>query len=63
MATPKQMLLEHLYGGDLSADVAHFLEAGKSWREIATEITDKTGQPVSYESLRQWYRVDAGNAA
>lgn len=58
MPTPKQMLLEHLYGGDLSADVAHFLESGKSWRDIATTISDKTGQPVSYESLRQWYGVD-----
>jgi hypothetical protein len=60
MPTPKQLLIEHLYGGDLPADVAHFIEAGKSWRDIAGEISDKTGQPVSYESLRQWYGVDRG---
>lgn len=63
MPTPKQLLLEHLYGGDLSADVARFIESGKSWRDIATEITDKTGQPVSHESLRTWYGVEAAKGA
>lgn len=61
--TPKQLLLEHLYGGDLDADVARFLEEGKSWRSIADLLTERTGHSVSYESVRQWYGVDAKAAS
>lgn len=55
MPTPKQLLLEHLYDGDLARDVAKFTEAGMSWREIAERVSAKSGQAVSYETLRTWY--------
>ncbi|MDO5535360.1 MAG: hypothetical protein Q4F65_12005 [Propionibacteriaceae bacterium] len=55
MATPKRLLLEHLYDGDLAAEVARRTEAGQSWRDIANHIAEVTGQPVSYETVRTWY--------
>lgn len=32
-------------------------ETGRSWRSIAQGITDDTGIPVSYESLRRWHGI------
>lgn len=55
MTTPKKLLLEHLYAGDLAAEVARRTAAGESWRTIATHVSKATGQDVSYESLRVWY--------
>lgn len=55
MATPKQLLVEHIYDGDLPADVRRLIADGKSWREVASQVSVKTGQSVSHESLRQWY--------
>lgn len=55
MATPKRLLMEHLYDGDLAAEVARRTEAGQSWREIAAHVSESTGQNVSYETLRTWY--------
>ena len=55
MTTPKKLLLEHLYAGDLAADVARRVAAGQSWRTIAAHVSESTGQDVSYESLRTWY--------
>lgn len=63
MPTPKQMLLEHLYSGDLPADIAELRESGTSWRDIAAEVGRKTGQRVAYESLRTWYGGDEASAA
>lgn len=60
MPTPKRLLVEHLYDGDLSADVALFLEEGKSWRTIADLVSSNADYPVSYESLRQWFGIDGG---
>lgn len=62
MPTPKQLLVEHLYDGDLPAEVARLIADGKSWRDIAAEVSEKTGQRVSHESLRQWYGADASPA-
>ncbi len=55
MPSPKRLLMEHLYDGDLAADVAAHLTAGTSWREIAERVSARTGVTVSYESLRQWF--------
>lgn len=53
--TPKRLLIEHLYGPRLAVDVDRFVTEGKSWRTIAALITERTGQAVSYESVRQWF--------
>ena len=53
--TPKQMLLEHMYPGDVAAYVATELADGRSWREVAGAVSLATGLSVSHESLRQWY--------
>lgn len=65
MPSPKQLLIEHLYAGDLYADVLRMCQDGRSWRDIADDISAAAGQPVSYESLRSWYgeRVKAEVAA
>lgn len=63
MPTPNQLLLEHLFTGNLPAAVDRARKAGKSWRQIALEISDETGQPVSYESLRTWYGEHRAGAA
>ena len=55
MTSPKRLLLEHLYPGDLPYDVARWVESGQSWRVIAKTVAARTGQDVSYESLRVWY--------
>ena len=55
MSTPKQLLVEHLYGGDLAAEVARRTAAKESWRDIAAHVSEVTGQRVSHESLRTWY--------
>ena len=54
--TPKQLLLEHRYDGDLAADVKAW-EGSVTWREIAERVSERCGYDVSYESLRQWYRT------
>lgn len=59
MPTPKQLLLEHTYGGDLAGDIAALVADGKGWREIAQHVTTETGVKVSHESLRQWYGQSA----
>jgi hypothetical protein len=53
--TAKQQLLELTYGGDLASDIAAWLAAGRSWRQIRSEVEARTNVRVSYETLRQWY--------
>ena len=55
MPTPKQLLVEHRYDGDLAADIKTMAAAGTSWREMAERVCARCGYLVSYESLRQWY--------
>lgn len=57
--TPKQQLLELRYVGDLSADIAAWLQTGQSWRDIRHHVERKTGLRVSHESLRTWYGPNA----
>lgn len=56
MPTPKQLLLEHRYDGDLAGDVKTLAANGMTWREIAELISARCGHVVSYESLRNWYK-------
>lgn len=58
MPTTKRMLIEHLYDGDLAADVQTFQAANLSWREIAERVSTRAGITVSYESLRTWFGHD-----
>jgi hypothetical protein len=55
--SPKHLLLEHLYTGDLDADVAAMIADGKSWRTIAETVSHRAGIAVSHESIRKWYGV------
>jgi len=55
MPTPKQLLLEHRYDGDLAGDIQIMSSAGTSWREMAERVSARCGYEVSYESLRIWY--------
>jgi hypothetical protein len=55
MPTPKQMLLELKYDGDLAHDINAWLAGGQSWRQIARTVSERTGLTVTYESLRSWY--------
>lgn len=55
MPTAKQQLIEHLYDGDLAAEIASWLEDGSTWRDIAGRVSKATDQQVSHESLRGWY--------
>jgi hypothetical protein len=53
--SPKHQLLDHLYSGDLDADVAAMIADGKSWRMIAETVSHRAGIDVSHESIRKWY--------
>lgn len=62
--TPKQLLLEHRYDGDLAAYVKACAASGLwSWREIADDVSQQCSHAVSYESLRQWYGSAAAKRA
>ena len=62
MATPKQELIKLLYHGNLDEDIARAIDYGRSWRDIAHDVTEDTGVRVSHESLRQWYGAEDGAA-
>lgn len=53
--SPKQILVELRYDGDLPSDVKKMLGAGMSWREMAERVSARCGHDVSYETLRTWY--------
>lgn len=65
--TPTQQLVELRLGGDLPGFLARKRASNPpvSWRNIAAEITERTGLPVSYEAVRTWSRelVDTPDAA
>lgn len=62
MATTKQELIKLLYHGNLDEDIARAVNYGRSWRDIAHNVTEDTGVRVSHESLRQWYGAKDGAA-
>jgi hypothetical protein len=55
--TDKKKLAEHMYAGNLDADVQTLLGNGKSWRYIADVVNERIDGPltVSHELLRRWY--------
>lgn len=58
--SPKQILIELRYDGDLPGDIKAMIAAGMSWREMAERVSARCGHNVSYETLRIWYgRVTA----
>ena len=63
MPTPKQLLMEHTYDGDLASDIKVMAAGGVSWREMAERVSARCGYDVSHESLRQWYAATKTPAA
>jgi hypothetical protein len=56
--SPKRLLAETLYPGDLPADVDQWVTEGRSWRWIATHVSNRLATvplTISHETLRQWY--------
>ena len=63
MPTPKQQLLEMLYDGDLTADIAVMVATPLSWREIAARVSARSGHTVSHETMRNWYGLPTEQVA
>lgn len=55
MPTALRDLIDHLVDGHLDTIVATRRADGVAWRDIAAELTTKSGRPVSHTSLRDWY--------
>jgi len=53
--SPKQILLQLKYPGDLAGDIRNLRAAGSTWCQIAELVSARSGYDVSYESLRSWY--------
>lgn len=53
--TVKAQLLEHRLGHPLAEWVAAGRRDGRSWRVLAAQVTRLTGQPVTHQSLRNWF--------
>jgi hypothetical protein len=58
MATAKRQLIEHLYPGDFNADVTSWVASGIPWRRIARSVSVQTGETVSHETLRNWFKAE-----
>lgn len=56
-ATDRRRLLDLLLGeaGPLDEFVRSRREAGRSWRLVARDLYDATGEDVTYETLRSWF--------
>lgn len=61
--TPTAELIELKLGEDLTAYVAGRRARGRSWRLIARDIFQATGQDVTHETVRSWFPDDIGRAA
>lgn len=57
--TDRYQLVEASLGEDLEAWVAERrrpdIRPPAAWRDIASELSDRTGITVSYETLRVWF--------
>lgn len=53
--TAQQTLIELRLGTDLTGFISRERAAGKGWRPIATEISERTGIQVSHETVRKWH--------
>lgn len=54
--TPTQRLIDLRLDGELEEFVRSRRAAGRSWRLIARDIYDATGQDVTEVTVRSWYR-------
>lgn len=58
--TPKAQVLSLTLrtekGTDLVEHVSALVHAGKSWREIAFDLSDVAGVRISHESVRSWWQ-------
>lgn len=63
--TATAKLADHLLPGGLTKYVADRRSAGRSWRRIALDIRDDTGQQidVTHEALRSWFLGDEPNGS
>lgn len=52
--TPLYRLVEARLGRSLDDYVAE-RRAGMSWRAMAADLTERTGETVTYETLRSWF--------
>jgi len=57
--SPKRLVIEQRYDGDLAADIKTWEAAGTSWREMAEQVSTRCTYKVSYQSLRNWYQTKA----
>lgn len=57
MTQPSRLyrLIESQLDGTLAEFIAQRRLPTKSWREIADEIRERTGEQVHEETLRQWF--------
>ena len=55
--TPTQKLIELRIGGDLPGFISRARSEGQSWRQIAADLTKRTGLTVSYETVRTWHQA------
>lgn len=62
MAIDLQAALTGKLGRDLGTYVGGLRSAGWSWREIAQDLTERTGIQVSHEALRGWFRDELAEA-
>ena len=55
MNTSKRELLERIYGDQLAADVARWVNEGRTWQQISDAIDETCSVRVSRVSLAAWY--------
>ncbi len=62
--TALYQLIQVRLGRDLGDYIATARTEGRSLRRIAADLHAVTGQPVTYEAIRQWeQRAETGTAA
>lgn len=57
--TPLSRLIEKTLGVNLREYVILLRSSGKDWRSIAADLTERTGEPVSHETVRSWFADEA----
>lgn len=54
--TPLYDLVQTRLGRDLGELIVRALDAGRTWRDIASDVSAASGVKVSHESLRRWHK-------
>lgn len=63
MAIDLRAAIQAKLGHDLHTYVGGLRSAGRSWREISQDISQRTGIDVSHEALRLWFRENREKAS